>query len=56
MGRKKHQPKKGGLVQKLPKEWIPYFQQHGMTPKIKECTQDKEVDNHANCFSGQDIS
>ena len=24
--------------------------------QIKKCTQAKEVDNHANCFSGQNIS
>ena len=24
--------------------------------QIEKCTQDKEVDNHANCISGQKIS
>ena len=42
MGRKKYQPKKGGLVQKLPKEWIPYFQQHGMTARMRNALRTKK--------------
>ena len=42
MGRRKHQPKKGGLVQKLPKEWIPYFQQHGMTARLRSALRTKK--------------
>ena len=42
MGRRKHQPKKGGLVQKLPKEWIPYFQQHGMTARLRNALRTKK--------------
>ena len=34
MGRKKGKPVKG-LLKKLPKEWIPYFQQHGATTKMR---------------------
>ena len=42
MGRRKCQPKKGGLVQKLPKEWIPYFQQHGMTSRLRNALRTKK--------------
>ena len=42
MGSRKHQPKKGGLVRKLPKEWIPYFQQHGMTTILRNALRTKK--------------
>ena len=42
MGRRKCQPKKGGLVQKLRKEWIPYFQQHGMTSRLRNAFRTKK--------------
>ena len=38
----KCQPKKGGLIRKLPKEWIPYFQQHGMTSRLRNALRTKK--------------
>ena len=42
MGRRKYQPKKGGLVWKLPKEWILYFQQHGMTTRLRNALRTRK--------------